>query len=137
MNKANAFYRTLNLIIMLPNPPFHPFLSHINPFHILTLLPGPFPLILTEKCKVNLGVKNTTTFHIGLISMLEATFLTHQIQIRSPDHRWELTRRRRLLDHRMEESTERNETLQTFQLSNKRTTTYPEIIRLSTTNKKN
>jgi len=44
---------------MFKNPPLYPFLSHINPVHILTRLPVPFALILAERCKVNLGVKNT------------------------------------------------------------------------------
>jgi hypothetical protein len=59
MNKANAFYGTLSFIIMFRNPPLYPLLSHVSPVHILTLLSGPFALILAERCKVNLGVKNT------------------------------------------------------------------------------
>jgi hypothetical protein len=69
--------------------------------------------------------------------MLVATFLTHRIQIRSPVLRWKLRRKRRFLDHRMEQLAQRNERLQTFQLSNKRFTICPGIFRLSTTNKKN
>jgi len=54
--------------------------------------------------------------------MLVATFLTHQIQIRPPEHRWELRWWQRFLDRRMEELTQGNERLQTFQLSDKRPT---------------
>jgi len=39
--------------------PLVPTLGQTNLVHILTLLPGPFALILAERCEVNLGVKNS------------------------------------------------------------------------------